>query len=195
MYRSGISCAVSALLGALVWITPGAVQAQSSDCVIWRANQTPCPLPQRRPNVDDRSAARCRQYGRLVPLLSQNYGKYGYVACEDTSYWVVRPFYDEAYPFSGGVAVVRLHNRSGLIDQYGRPITSLRFGSIAPFSEGLAVAYSDGAYGYIDRTGQYVIAPRFDEAWPFQNGRAQVKVRGSVYQIDQNGRIMSGSRY
>jgi hypothetical protein len=195
MDRSGIACAVAALVGAFVWIAPTPARAQSSDCVIWRANQTPCPLPARQPYTDSGSAARCRQYGRLMPRLSQNYGKYGYVACEDPNYWVIRPYYDDAQPYSGGVAVVRLGNRFGLIDPNGRRVTPMRYGSIAPFSEGLALAYADGAYGYIDRNGDFVIPPRFDEAWSFANGRARVKVRGSVYQIDHAGRIVARPGY
>ncbi|HEV2737872.1 MAG TPA: WG repeat-containing protein [Candidatus Elarobacter sp.] len=195
MYRSGIAGAVSVLVGAFVWVAPSAAHAQSSDCVIWRANQTPCPAPQRGPNIDPGSAARCRQYGRLMPQFSQTYGKYGYVACQDPNYWVVRPVYDEAQPFSGGVAIVRLVNRFGLIDLNGRRITPMQYGSIAPFSEGVALAYSNGGYGYIDRNGDFVIPPRFDEAWSFANGRARVRVRGAIYQIDHSGRIVSGPGY
>ncbi len=195
MYRSGIAGAVSVLVGAFVWVVPSAAHAQSSDCVIWRANQTPCPAPQRQPYGDPGSAARCRQYGRLMPRYSQNYGKYGYVACEDPNYWVVRPSYDDAQPYSGGVAIVRLGNRFGLIDLNGRRVTPMQFGSIAPFSEGLALAYAGGAYGYIDRTGEFVIQPRFDEGWSFVNGRARVRMRGSIYQIDRSGRIVGGPAY
>ena len=195
MYRLGMACAVSIVAGAFAWVAPSAAHAQSSDCVIWRANQTPCPVPQRQPNTDSGSAARCRQYGRLVPQFSQNYGKYGYVTCEDPTYWIIRPVFDDAQPYSGGVAIVRQVNRFGLIDMNGRRVTPMQFGSIAPFSEGLALAYIDGAYGYIDRTGDFVIPPRFQEAWSFVNGRARVRVRGSVYQIDHSGRIVSGPGY
>ena len=107
-------------------------------------------------------------------------GKYGYVDGSGTVRIEAR--FDDALPFSEGLAAVRLggpeDGRWGYIDTSGRFVIEPRFAGAAFFSEGLAAVtaddFFDGKQGYIDRRGTIVIEPRFETAWPFADGVAAV---------------------
>ena len=106
--------------------------------------------------------------------------KYGYL--DEAGRVAVHPRFDDALPFSGGLAAVRVGNpdegKWGYIDPSGRFVIEPRFAGASFFSEGMAAVTVDdfffGKQGYINRRGQMVIEPQFDGAWPFVNGTAQV---------------------
>lgn len=107
-------------------------------------------------------------------------GKYGYVNRAGSV--AIEARFDDAMPFSEGLAAVRLgdaeEGKWGYIDTSGRFVIEPRFAGASFFSEGLAAVtvddFFDGKQGYIDRRGEIVIEPRFTMAWPFVDGVAVV---------------------
>ena len=122
-------------------------------------------------------------------------GKYGYVDGSGTVRIEAR--FDDALPFSEGLAAVRLggpeDGRWGYIDTSGRFVIEPRFAGASFFSEGLAAVtvndFFDGKQGYIDRQGTIVIEPRFETAWPFAHGVAIVCVRRKTLSIMESSYI------
>ncbi len=75
-------------------------------------------------------------------LLLNRGGKYGYFL--ETGYWLTLPEYNEAYAFSGGVAVVKTGGRYGVIDSEGNLIIPAVFDSISDMDGKGITAYKRG---------------------------------------------------
>jgi hypothetical protein len=90
---------------------------------------------------------------------------------------VIEPAFEEAYPFTEGLAAVQKQGAWGFIDTTGRVVIEPQFVTVGFFSGGLAT-FSDkqrpDKKGYIDKTGKVVIKPQFDVAEGFRNGVARV---------------------
>ena len=96
---------------------------------------------------------------------------------EDNPPLFIAAQFDEAYPFSEGLAVVRIGQKFGVIDNIGRTVAFCKYDQIEPFSEGRAVVRVGDKYGYIDTDGKEVIAPdKYVAAWPYRNGLALVVI-------------------
>ncbi len=124
-------------------------------------------------------------------------GKYGYVAESGTV--VIPPQFDDAMPFSEGLAAVRVGDaqggRWGYIKRDGTFAIQPRFSGASFFSDGLAVItvddYFDGKQGYVDRNGKVVIEAQFEDAFEFRHGFADVRFRGTWQHIDHSGRAVT----
>jgi hypothetical protein len=90
---------------------------------------------------------------------------------------VIEPDYEEACPFTDGLAAVQKRGVWGFIDTKGRMVIEPQFVMVGLFSDGLAEfrakRFTD-PWGYIDKKGKVVIKPRFDCAGKFRNGIARV---------------------
>ena len=116
-------------------------------------------------------------------------GKFGYM--DSSGKVVIKPRFDQAYPFTEGVAAVRIGNKAGFIDPSGQPVAPFRFNTASPFSDGLAeVSVIEGSgrnrnfpCGYIDHSFQFVIKPqtKFDCDGSFQEGFAVVSTYDDEY--------------
>ena len=87
---------------------------------------------------------------------------------------VIKPQFDEAYPFSENLALIRQKNKYGFIDSAGKVVIKPQFDEAYPFSEGLALIRQKNKYGFIDSVGKVVIKPQFAEAYSFSCGLAVV---------------------
>ncbi len=92
--------------------------------------------------------------------------KYGYM--DKQGKIVIPAFYDYAFPFSEGMALIYRDvdgGRLAYIDRFGHQVTPFKFKDAMPFSECLAAVDEGGSYpfyrnvGYIDKTGKYAIPP------------------------------------
>ncbi len=90
-------------------------------------------------------------------------GKFGYM--DQTGRVVIEPQFDEAYPFTEGLAAVSIGNKAGFIDTSGTVVVPLQYYTAYPFSDGVAaVSIIEGTgdkrrypCGYIDHDNQFVI--------------------------------------
>lgn len=99
--------------------------------------------------------------------------------------------YEEAFPFSGGVAVViDDEDNFGMIDRNGKEIVPLEYQALAYFSEGLAAAKKDGKWGYINQKGEEVIPIQFDVVFDFKQGKATVQKDGIYFIINKKGQLI-----
>jgi len=107
--------------------------------------------------------------------------KFGFLDPSGTK-MVLAPQFDDAQPFSEGLAAVRVGDadsgRWGYVDTTGHMVIPPQFTWACPFSEGrAAVTVGDlfeGKQGYINRAGEMVVEPQFDTAGLFIGGRAKV---------------------
>lgn len=84
--------------------------------------------------------------------------KFGFVKGEV----VIPPQYDEAEPFSCGLAKVEVNGKVGFIDKQGVLVIPNRFAAAKVFRDGYCSASLNGEdFGVIDRQGNFVIAPRY----------------------------------
>src|SRR5262249_29546436 len=93
------------------------------------------------------------------------FGKKGYVSRAGTI--AVPAVFDEALPFSEGLAPVVRDGQTGYIDTTGRMVIRPRSWTAERFHRGRAVVQVGSKYGYIDRSGAYVAEPQFDDARAF----------------------------
>ena len=117
--------------------------------------------------------------GGLALYRSAITGKYGFISMKDGG--TVAEGFDEAGPFSGGLAAVRSGDKWGYIDRAGTFAVSPDFEAAGAFSRGLAPARQNGLWGYIDKSGRFVIPPQFARAEPFSQGYAVVEARSGKF--------------
>lgn len=118
----------------------------------------------------------------LYPIFES--GKCGYI--DETGKAVIEPQFDDAKPFSEGLARVKIGEKWGFIDRAGRIVIQPQFelysngrdanNSSLDFHEGMAAVSlkQGGKWGYIDRSGRIVVAPKYDVADRFAEGLARV---------------------
>jgi hypothetical protein len=87
---------------------------------------------------------------------------YGYV--DTTGKIIIRCQYENAYPFSEGLAVVVKNAKYGFIDKTGKEAIPLKYEEASKFSEGLAVVKLSGKNGFIDSSVRIVVSPQFERA-------------------------------
>jgi hypothetical protein len=119
-----------------------------------------------------------------------DHGKLGYI--DKAGRQVISPRYNDAQPFSEGLAVVNLGGKYGYIDRSGKMVIPPQFEKAGPFSEGLAAVYNGDQGGYIDKSGKLVInGKEFDLARAFSEGLAAVQGKNEKYGfIDKTGKFV-----
>ncbi len=114
---------------------------------------------------------------------------------DKTGKTVIEPVFEDAWPFSDGLASVRVGGPStgpgqgkwGYLDKTGKTVIEPQYDYAWPFSEGLARILKDGKQGYVDTKGTVVIEPKFDIAWEFSKGLARVEIDGKEGYINHKG--------
>lgn len=142
------------------------------------------------------------------PAYAADKAEYLFGFIDKTGKVVVAPEYEEARPFSEGLALVQKkvddNYRYGYIDHEGKTGVEFKYAEAGPFSEGLApVRVPDsgtlvdelgsaaaGKWGFIDKTGDFVIAPRFEEARSFSDGLAAVAEENRYGYVDKTGNFV-----
>lgn len=121
-------------------------------------------------------------------ILFEQEGLFGYSDAEGRI--VIPPRFASAFPFSDGLACVRVKDHYGYIDKEGSFVIPPRFAYPSPFSEGLAgVPLGPRGWGFIDTTGKEVLPPRFDWIYSgFRHGLIEVASGGKAGYIDKTGK-------
>ncbi|GGZ40882.1 hypothetical protein GCM10007049_37760 [Echinicola pacifica] len=87
--------------------------------------------------------------------------QYGYV--DKGGKWIIKAQFQEASPFSEGLAAIRNNSGWGYIDLYGKSIIFPEFESAGQFQRGLAVIRSSGKANLIDPQGRKLLAEGYDD--------------------------------
>lgn len=104
---------------------------------------------------------------------------------------VIRPSFDDAGPFSEGLAAVSKSGKWGYIDLTGKIVISPVFKSAWAFHEGFArVEPFDQPDQFIDYRGRQIQAGNWSAADDFSNGRARVQVGNVFGYIDTTGKMI-----
>ena len=125
-------------------------------------------------------------------------GYYGFI--NEAGHPIVPFIYEDATPFSEGVAAVQKDSQWIFIDRSGQKLFPQSFKNVNSFSSGLAaVTANDSTYGYIDKSGNWVIEPIYEFAEPFNGDTAIVTIKEKNkkskefglslrYKIDKSGK-------
>ena len=139
----------------------------------------------------------------LVLVQDKHTQKWGYA---NRTGAVVIPFqFEEAQPFSEGLAAVKIKNESssvfasdlwGYINQAGTMVVEPYYTSVEPFSEGLAaVSKSSLFWGYIDKKGKLVISMKFGSVAAFNEGLAAVRQNWKWGYLDRTGKVVISAQH
>ncbi len=137
--------------------------------------------------------------GKLTPEENVNYkifdqnGKRGF---KDKKGNIVIPAkYDDAYPFSEGLAGVYVNGKYGFIDKNDNMVIPAKYVFAYPFSEGLAMVKINDKWGCIDKNDNMVIPAKYVLAYPFSEGLAMVEINGKCGFIDKNDNMVIPAKY
>jgi hypothetical protein len=131
---------------------------------------------------------------RLFPVYEN--GKAGFI--DNTGKLVIPLKFEYASDFSEGLALIKIDNKSGFINQSGKTVFFLPpiVDEAGEFADGLAAVEIGKKWGYIDTSGKVVIQPVYDQVHQFEDGLAHVSLRiDSVLKdayIDTKGNIVIG---
>ena len=101
--------------------------------------------------------------------------------------YTINPQFDDAWPFSEGLAHVKIRGKWGFIDKSGEYVINPQFEDAKSFEDGLACVKIDGKWGGINKVGEYVINPQFDFiSVVFSEGLAWVKIGGKYGYISES---------
>ena len=115
--------------------------------------------------------------------------KFGFI--DSVGKVVIKPQFDEAYPFSEKLALIRQKNKYGFIDSAGKVVIKPQFDEAYPFSEGYAGIKVKNKYGFIDSVGKVVIKPQFDRIQSFREKTAAVQIKNNGWGfIDSKGKVV-----
>lgn len=103
--------------------------------------------------------------------------------------------FDDAEPFSEGLAPVKIGNKWGYVNEKDQIIIKPQFKTAKQFSEELASVTINGKkWGFIDKTGKFIIQPQFTDAEDFSEGLVAVSKdteKGRYWGfIDKSGKIV-----
>jgi hypothetical protein len=82
---------------------------------------------------------------------------------------------------------LEIDGRFGLLDRALKPLTDVKFDSIAGFFSGAAIARIDGKFGYLSPDGSWLIEPRFEVAENFVGDHAVAGRDGKFGCIGRSG--------
>ena len=105
---------------------------------------------------------------------------------------VIKCKYDDAYPFSNGLAAVCDGGDWIYIDSKGKVKINGDFQEAYPFdNKGYALVKEDDEYGFIDKKGDWKIKNKYEDLYPFnQFDLALAKEDGKFGLIDRNGKTV-----
>jgi hypothetical protein len=111
-------------------------------------------------------------------------------ASEPAGKLIIAPQFDEAWPFSEGLAKVKQNGKWGFIDKTGTLVITPSSEEAESFSEERAEIRQNGKWGFIDKAGKAIVAPQFQEVRRFTEGLAAVKSEGKWGFVDKAGTMV-----
>ncbi len=124
---------------------------------------------------------------------------WGYI--DDAGRFAILPVYQYAEDFQqNGLAVVQVHNHSGLINRVGQYVLPPQYNSISPFSEGRSAVIDDRGFWLIDESGKRLTAKPYQYIGSMTDGRALFAITNAQNQyvygyVDRDGREAIAAQY
>jgi hypothetical protein len=100
----------------------------------------------------------------------------------------INPTFDDALPFSDGLAAVKVGNKWGFVDTAGRQVIQPRFNAAYYFREGVGTAELDSGDVLIDASGK-TLASGFQFVDLVSNGRVPASREGKDGYLDLRGNV------
>lgn len=128
-------------------------------------------------------------------------GKRGYIRQGKVGFFDVQgnlltpPIFDQAKPFSGGLAAVNDGHGWGFIDGTGKVVIKPHFQAVGNFSEGKAFFKSADATGFIDSSNKILFSCTADSARDFHEGRCMIIQNRKIGYIDDKGTVIVAPGY
>jgi hypothetical protein len=97
--------------------------------------------------------------------------------------------YDDAGPFKGGLAWVKIKGAFGFIDKKGKLAIAAAWDYADDFSEGRARVEKDKKWGFVDEKGKVVVKPSYDWVSNFSEGLAAVRKGEKAGYVDKDGNV------
>ena len=145
-------------------------------------------------------------FGKERVALVKSGSRFGYI--NQNGKWIVRPTYENAYPFGNGHAFAKVKDKLGILNERGQWVVSPRYDYIVTddygspsFKNGLAVVSLNGTVRIIDTKGRELKASvnlnkqKYQIAGPYQNGRILVHKNGKFGFADGSGKMIISPRY
>ena len=123
-------------------------------------------------------------------------GKWGYIDKDGNI--KISPQWDEAYDFYGGLGIVYLGGKAGMVNSDGILVVPFNYDIIYQFSMELAsifdptfraLALIGTNWGYFDENGVEKISFQYEWASSFSDGLAPVRIDGKYGYIDTDGNL------
>lgn len=126
--------------------------------------------------------------GKPCPYVGDN-SKYGLVDAEFN--WVAQPKYDYIYNFDSDFAAVKLNDKYGYINEYGKIVGSIEYDNVQSNTfEGIGIVSKNNKWGYINRNSNLITNIEYDKCSSFREGRAIVSKSGLYGCIDNTKKII-----
>ena len=120
-------------------------------------------------------------------------GKYGFLDLSGNE--IVPLVYDEAYPFSGGLAAVCRNGKWGFVDKTGKEVVAIGFDTASRFGGSLAVVSIGGKWGLIDKEGKTVLPTEYDSVIESENGGFVASKDKEALLLDASGKTAGPEGY
>jgi len=150
-------------------------------------------LKQTREKAEEERIARIKSM-TLIPYISNN--KVGF-ADLDTCEIMIPCQYEWGRTFHNDLANVKMNGKYGVIDRFGREITSCKYDDeiSLSFTEDFVRVIYEGKWGFIDKTGSEVVPCKYDHVGNFHEGLANVELNDKCGFIDKLGRDVIPCRF
>jgi WG containing repeat len=105
---------------------------------------------------------------------------------------LIPAIYKEIFPFSDGLALVRIDKKYGFININNQIAIPAVYDYVLAFRDGSAPVKQNKKWGYIDTKGKIMIPLQYEFAYAFSEGLAGVKKQGKYYFINTQNKIILG---
>jgi hypothetical protein len=127
----------------------------------------------------------------------KEFGKWGYINSNGQT--VIKCQFDEASPFSEGLAAIRIDSVFGFIDTTGKVVVKPKFYETSKFSDGLCkvVIKKDKTFknAFIHPDGSVAFITNYENVASFSYGRAAVEINNEVCFIDKKGKVVINTHF
>lgn len=114
---------------------------------------------------------------------------YGYT--NDKGTWVVKPRFEDARPFEGGAAIVKIGDKFTLIKKDGKVMLNRYFDELWNFKNGVSVVADKGKYGFINHKGEIIAPIRYNGIGEYNWNYGQLYIKNKTYLVDTSGKIFN----